>query len=180
MVINQQTTNKPDFGQDFEWVLTTIDIEDSHIVHDLQNELFSYGLPSMYERKNPHITLLPPIRCSNKTRSQLYDRLNTSPIKGATIQINGAGVWPNISNPRVILLDVSFDENIKQFQNKLLAELNPRDIRYSPSPFHITIAKTCQSQISSSTIQHTVQKFISNNRETWHTRSSEYNIKNVV
>ena len=183
MVINQNQSNSDQAVEkesSKSWFLTTAGVEDTHVIESLQSELLSRGLPETYEIKDPHITLLPPINCSSSTRSTIHDRLNTSPLKGATIQVNGAGVWPNITNPRVILLDIEFKKNIEKLRQSLLDIVGHSNVRYPPSPFHITLAKARRTNVSSNAFKHSVQDFIANNRTVWHTRSSEYNIKNVI
>lgn len=95
-----------------------------------------------YERKDPHITVVPPFDVKEGHESDVISLIEDCPLIGREVQINTLGVYEHIHHPYVVLLDV--DVEIDDVRERLMDELpkhTKRDL-IDPVRPHITLLKT--------------------------------------
>lgn len=97
---------------------------------------------AFYRRVTPHITVVPPFRVPRDNLTEVQGIVNSVELEDTHVEVKGAGVWPNIDTPYVVLLDV--DVNLNNTRNTLISQLREVGAKRIKEPVkpHITLFKT--------------------------------------
>lgn len=110
-----------------------------------QGEISSTGADlKLVERENLHFTIKFLGEVSDAQAAEVESRLARLPLTGATVEIRGAGAFPNTRRPRVVWAGVApgQEELVAPIAREVvgaLAEIGERDER--PFKAHITLGR---------------------------------------
>lgn len=112
-------------------------------IKSLREELFRIReAPNYYQRKNPHITIVPPFSLNEDNVSDLKRAIDKVDLQGREISINGLSTYSNIHNPSVVMLNIDVD--IEDEREMLMEEASQYANGNIPDPVnpHITLLKS--------------------------------------
>lgn len=167
--MSSQTQNKCDTNSDESFYIEA-KLSNSEEIISLRDEIYQY-MPqkSSYYKVDPHITIIPKFSINCSFQDQLNKTISNLNMTETEITCHGLSVWPSLHNPRVILIDVSW--NIEDERANLLNVIQEcgGKVYHNPVSTHITLFKS-QSNISLVDFeQEELQNLIAENRENWKT-----------
>lgn len=145
-------------------------ISDEIAVHKLRDKLYErVGLGTEYRLSDAHITILPSFEIPRDYTHALDKKLAELDLEGRTVEIHGVGIWPNVQNPRVVLLDCTID--LSDEREELLDVLRDIGVRDLPEPVkpHITLFKCDNGYILEDERRKKILEEVAMNRESWET-----------
>ena len=154
-----------------DWRLITATLSDVEQISYIQDK-FLPVCGSQYKTSDPHITIIPPFVVPDEEHySQIQSMVNDWDLVGSRITVHGAGIWPNIDNPRVILLDTSID-SFEIYQKEIVEFIKTvgGELWYDPSPSHITLCKCDSAYDLEAYRKNSIRSQVSNMRESWETQ----------
>ncbi len=146
-------------------------LADSDRIHALRDRLFN-SLPlgeDKYTRRDAHLTIIPSFQVPRERFHEINRVLTDIDLTGKPITVHGLGVYPDIRNPRVVLLDVHAD--LAQARERLMDVLNQVGATNitPPVPPHITLFKCDNGYVVEDWQREKLQECIVNNRNKWST-----------
>jgi 2'-5' RNA ligase len=145
-------------------------LADEAAIHRLRDELYQrIGLGTDYRLSEAHLTIIPSFIISEDCAHAVDKKLAELDLRGRRIKINGVGIWPNIQNPRVILLDCDID--LEDERTALLDVLERSGVKEMPVPVkpHITLFKCDNGYILDPDIREQILQEVAANRDQWET-----------
>lgn len=145
-------------------------LEHEERIIEVQDSLFGRVGVNGYEKQDVHITIYPNFSIHKNDVDELKQTIESTSLEGKEVVIQGAGIWPNVNNPRVVLLDCSVD--IKREREIIRDKLNTLDTKSSRDPVtpHITLFKCDDAKHLTDATKKQIQMEIANNRNRWKTR----------
>lgn len=162
--------------EDNGWKLVRASIGDEQSVRSIRDSLFTLCSRDKYRKIDPHITLIPPFELEDTEKyTQLNEYIDTLNTENLTFTVNGASVYPSLNNPRVVLLDITPSDKLKQVREKVLNWIQQQNVTfwYEPTPLHITLFKCDNGYTLAEDKKEFLQRSIWNQRESW-TDTIEY------
>ena len=138
-------------------------------IHTIRDTLRYELALDNYAPSNAHITVFPLVRVKRSDIPVIEATVRMLGLVGRPITIQGAGIWPNLKNPRVLLLDCDINLQSERQQLKSLFECLDVDTPRSPTPPHITLLKTESARSMDSTTKENLVQRIGEHRNTWKT-----------
>jgi 2'-5' RNA ligase len=145
-------------------------LADEAAIHRLRDELYQrIGLGTDYRMSEAHLTIIPSFVIPDDCAHAVQKKLAELDIEGRTIEIKGVGIWPNVQNPRVVLLDCDID--IENEREELLDVLRGAGVKDLPAPVkpHITLFKCDNGYILDPERRERIIQEVAANREQWET-----------
>lgn len=151
-------------------------------IKTVRDNLFQICPTTKYRLIDPHVTLIPPFEASSEVVAELHDIISEYVDMSLDIDIEGVGVYPNLSNPRVILLDVTAAEPVHDLRADLLSVLqsNTVELRYDPTPFHITLFKCDNGYTLAEDRKQLLQNRVHSNRDSWSNAISDVDLEKIT
>lgn len=149
--------------------MITGELKNSEKIISIQDNMFKICPRGKYRKADPHITIIPPFKISGDLQYKLQKFIKDIWNTEYEIQIEGAGVYPHLDNPRVILLDVTPIDELRSLRRKLVDWFTSKGIefKYEPTPFHITLFKCDNGYTLAEDRKKLLQTKLSENRKTW-------------
>lgn len=145
-------------------------LADEAAIHRLRDELYQrIGLGTDYRLSEAHLTILPSFVIPSDCAHAVQKKLAELDIEGREVKIKGVGIWPNIQNPRVVLLDCDID--LEQDRAELLDVLRSVGVKDLPVPVkpHITLFKCDNGYILDPERRERILQEVAKNRTSWET-----------
>lgn len=146
-------------------------LADSDRIHELRDMLYdSLPLPDTeYTRREAHLTIIPSFQITQDQFHTINQTLTDLDLSGREVRIEGLGVYPDIINPRVVLLDASID--LSDTRDELLdtlSQVGATNIT-EPVPPHITLFKCDNGYVLDDWRRERLQDSILDHRDEWTT-----------
>ena len=162
--------------------MITGELQSEDMILSVRDELFQICPKNKYRLIDPHLTILPPFELSEKLVTDIHDIIEAYSNSDFSMSIEGVGVYPNLSNPRVVLLDVTPSEDIRELRSELVEFLRDQNVefRYDPTPFHITLFKCDNGYTLAEDRKQLLQNRVASNRESWANSLSNVYLEEVI
>jgi 2'-5' RNA ligase len=118
-------------------------VKDELRIKSIRDKLWAIADAREYYKKvTPHITVIPPFTVKKGSEQNVEQLVEDSPLVGREVKVNRIGVYENIIEPYVVLLNV--DVEIEDVRRDLLDELpeHTQGEIIEPVRPHITLFKT--------------------------------------
>lgn len=126
-----------------ERVYISAEVTDKLRLIALRDELYEFiDAPLYYRKVSPHITIIPQVIVEEGHKQEIREVAQTLSDRDIGVELISLGVWKNISNPYIILLDIRMD--VDKLRNEIINELDKYTINtiLNMRKPHITLMKT--------------------------------------
>ena len=138
-------------------------------IHTIRDTLRYELALDNYAPSNAHITIFPLVRVKRSDIPLIEGTVRMLGLVGRPVTIQGAGIWPTLKNPRVLLLDCDINLQNERRQLQSLFECLGVDTPRNPTPPHITLLKTESARSMEDTTKERLVRRIREHRNTWET-----------